>query len=186
MRITLIISLSIFFFFKSYSQNKLDTILTQKDDIYKIKLEMDGNMLDLNTLIRIFRNNQLILSDSVFSTSLYVEFKDMNSDGFNDILIYQSIGMRANVTYNLFLFQQYNNSFKRVVGFDEFPNLDTTKFKGILCSTILTGTVEYRFFKILNSGDIIDLNISEEDKFYNGKGYKKGLRKVKKLQKQLN
>lgn len=106
---------------------------------------------------------------------------DIDGDGHSDLRIFQCSGPRANVTYNLFLFQKSENSFKKVKGFEDWPNLTPTKIKGILASTILTVSVEYRFFKIENSGELIDLNISEEDYNLDGKGYNKGLRKVKRF-----
>lgn len=76
----------------------------------------------------------------------------MNGDGFNDLLVFQSAGARANETYNLFLFRKKTNDFVRVEYYDQWPNLYKTKIKGVLAATVLSGVVHYRFFRLTDAG----------------------------------
>jgi hypothetical protein len=105
----------------------------------------------------------------------------MNSDNFTDLLVYQESGARSNETFNLFIFRPTNLDYKRVKGFEEWPNLNKTELKGILAACILSGTVEYKFFKLSDEGKFIDLDISVTDSLLDGKAYENELLKVKEL-----
>ncbi|TPE40651.1 XAC2610-related protein [Pontibacter mangrovi] len=160
---------------------KLDSTWAVGQHTYRLTLELDENSnKDLNTSMTLFRDDEPILKDSVWSSMLEIEFRDIDRDGFHDLLVYQGSGARANETYNLFLFREENNSFQKVAGFNEWPNINTTEVKGVIAACILTGVAEYRFFKLNDSGELIDLNISVIDSLLNGKAYKRGLRKAKK------
>jgi hypothetical protein len=166
----------------SFSQDTLDSTWKMENNKFRVVLEKDINDSDaLKTNLSIYKDNHLLLTDTLLCCDLEIDLSDIDGDGHNDLRIFQCSGARANDTYNLFLFQKSESSFKKVKGFEDWPNLTPTKIKGILASTILIGSVEYRFFKIENSGELIDLNISEEDYNLDGKEYHKGLRKVKKL-----
>jgi len=110
-----------------------------------------------------------------------MELADMNDDGFDDLLLYQGAGARANETYNLFLYIKEKNTYQKVQRYAEWPNLRKTGIRGVLAATILTGTVEYRFFELDRSGKLTDLGITVEDRSFDGKGYQKGLKKVRRL-----
>ncbi|MBF9254360.1 hypothetical protein I2I11_13725 [Pontibacter sp. 172403-2] len=128
----------------------------------------------------LFRDNEVIMTDSVSSSMLYIEFRDMDSDGYKDLLVYHDSGTRSNETYNLYLFRNNNNSFRKVQGFSEWPNIRKTEVKGVLAACILTGVVHYRFFQLKNSGELINLNISVTDSLLNDKAYNNGLKEAKK------
>jgi hypothetical protein len=166
----------------SAQELKLDSTLTVNGQSFRLILEQnEESNPPLNTSMNLYHHNELLFSDSLWCSWLYIKLQDMNDDGLDDLLVYQGSGARANETYNLFLFRKEENDFKRVKGYDEWPNLHKTEIKGILSATILTGAVEYRFFKIDNSDTLQDLGISIDDRSYDGRGYKKGLRQVKKL-----
>jgi hypothetical protein len=159
----------------------LDSTWNVNKQKFRITLELNENASLKNTKVTLYRDKTELLTDSIFCSYLYVEFKDINTDGFKDVLVYQSSGARANETFNLFLYIPRENKFKKVDGFNDWPNLNTTELKGILVATILTGTVEYRFFRITDSAKLKDLGIFEEDLKLDGKSYKKGIGRVKKL-----
>jgi hypothetical protein len=132
-----------------------------------------------NTKVTLFKNAKLVLLDSIFSSPLLIAFRDMNTDGTKDILVFQSSGARANDTYNLYLLRKKDNAYIRVKGFEDWPNLQTTKVRNILVSMALTGTVHYHFLRLSDTGELIDLGIEEQDKELDGKGYFRGLTRVK-------
>ena len=162
-----------------FAQAKVDTSWRENGYRYRLVLEVvEDAAYDLNAKVTLFRDNEPLLSDSIFCTSLYMEFMDMNSDGFNDLLVFQSAGARANETYNLFLFRKKTNDFVRVEGYKDWPNLYKTKIKGVLAATVLSGVVHYHFFRLTDAGELIDLDILEEDKDLDGKEFNKGLKRV--------
>lgn len=170
-----------------YSQDNLDSAWKIGKSNFRVLAVRSGLEAELeskevkNTKLTFFRNGQAIVTDSIYSASLRLLFKDLNGDGNDDLLIYLGAGARANERYYLYLFDKRGNNYKRVVGFEEWPNLNATELEGILVATILTGTVEYRFFKIDSKGQLIDLGISEVDEPMDGKAYDKGLERVKEL-----
>ena len=168
----------------SFSQDTLDSTWKIGNNKFRVALVRDIKDSDeLKTNLNLYKDNQLLLTDTLLCCHLEIDLADIDGDGHNDLRIFQCSGARANDTYYLFLFQKSESSFKKLKGFEDWPNLTPTKINGILASTILTGTVEYRFFKIGNSGELIDLNISEEDYNLDGKEYYKGLKKAKRLEK---
>lgn len=162
----------------------MDTSWRLNGHSFRLMLEVnEAADYDLNAKVVFSRDHISLLPDSVLCTRPYLEFRDMNGDGFNDVLVFQSAGARANETFNLFLFRKQTNDFIRVEGYEDWPNLYKTKIKGVLAATVLTGMVHYRFFRLTDKGELVDLDILEEDENLDGKGYEKGLRRV---QKRLN
>lgn len=164
------------------AQAKVDTSWLLNGHHFRLVLEADEEVdYDLNAKAAFFRDHTPLLTDSLLCTTLYLEFMDMNGDGFNDLLVFQSAGARANETYHLYLFRKKTNDFVRVEGYEAYPNLYKTKFKGVLAATILSGMVHYRFFRLTDKGELIDLDIEEEDDNLDGAGFDKGLKRVQKL-----
>ncbi|SMP22293.1 hypothetical protein SAMN06265367_103428 [Algoriphagus winogradskyi] len=168
-----------------YAQKDINVVKwTMSETQFELKVFSDYEM-DVarpNTEIILFRNGQEIIKDSISIYNGYFEnrFEDMNSDGFNDILIYQGSGARANETYNLYIYQANTNDFKKVIAFNEYPNISPTDEKGVLVSMILTGVVDYKFFFLKDNGELIDLRITVIDENRDGKEYEKGLKEAKK------
>ena len=175
---------SIFNLFIIYglAQAKLDTNWLIKNHLFRLVLESNEKTEDsLNTKLSLFQDNKEILSDSIICARLYIELKDINSDGYNDLLVYQHSGARANETFNLYLYQQATSKFKKVWGYNEWPNVFKTKYKRLLSACILTGTVGYKFFEITNTAELIDLNVSITDYNLDGKAYDEGCKKARKI-----
>jgi len=163
-----------------HSQESLDSSIRIDNHQFRILVRYDEQSVkDLNSAVTIFRDGQKLLSDSLWSTKLQAKFKDINSDGYKDLFIYQATGYRPNDTYYLYLFQEKCNDFKRVVGFDDHPNIDTTDTKGILCATYLSGVIEFSFLQLTDSGKLINLNIIESNEEVPLDAYNKGLLKAK-------
>ncbi len=169
--------------FSSDAQVEFYDFLWDKNDA-EFKLEIRAKYgietSNKNTEFRLYRNNIMILKDSILTTRIAKLFRDMNSDGNEDILIYERSGVRANETYNLYLYQPNSNDYKKVSEFNEIPNINTTDNKGILCSMILAGNVSYQFYFLTNDAELIDLNLRVTDENLDGKEYKEGLIKAQK------
>lgn len=165
---------------KATGQQVLDSGWKVGAHNFRLRLVINEESFPLNTKMILEKGLSTIFSDSVFTSHLYGEGQDMNSDGYNDLLVYQSSGARANEVYFLYLFDPKESTYRRVNGYEEWPNMQKTKVKGLLSSTILTGTVQYRYFKISESGELIDLGISETDLDLDGKEYEKGIKRAKK------
>lgn len=160
----------------------LDSTWTVDKYNYHAILDLDSRSEnDLNTSLTILRGDEKIIIDSVSSSRLYIKLRDMNGDSYTDFLVYQGSGARSNETFNLYLYRPTKLDYKKVEGFNDWPNLNKTELKGILSACILTGTVKYRFFEVTDSGELIDLNISEIDSLLDGEAYKNGLLKVREL-----
>ncbi|ARS34669.1 hypothetical protein [Pontibacter actiniarum] len=183
MKILLTALLSVVFGSFCFAQEyTLDSAWTTHGQQFQVRLEQgEASNLPSNTKMSLFRNGGLLFSDSLWCSSLYMELADMNDDGFDDLLLYQGAGARANETYNLFLYIKEKNTYQKVQRYAEWPNLRKTGIRGVLAATILTGTVEYRFFELDRSGKLTDLGITVEDRSFDGKGYQKGLKKVRRL-----
>jgi hypothetical protein len=155
-----------------------------KDLNFELKVYSDYQM-DVarpNTEIVLFREMVEVLRDSIsiFHGDFNNRFEDMNSDGFEDVLIYQGSGARANETYNLFLFQPDTDEYKKVAGFNKTPNVSKTDHKGLLVSMVLTAMLDYEFFYLKDNGELIDLEIRVTDEDLDGAEYEMGVIEAKK------
>lgn len=165
-----------------FGQHSLDTTwrLTRLH-FFRMTLQTHDTDADKNTRITLYREKTVVLTDSIYCSGLSVRFDDMNRDGYKDVLVYEGSGARANERYHLFLYLPQQNTFKKVIGFNEWPNISVTDIKGVLVATVLTGTVDYHFFRVTGSGKLMDLGISETDWKLDGSAYDVGLTKVRKL-----
>lgn len=160
----------------------LDSTFEINGTPFMVVINQDQELYEpINSSLTIYKDGKIILTDSIFTTLIEVYLKDINLDGFQDLWIFQSTGARANETYNLYLYTESTAEFKKLVGFNDWPNVDTTSIRGVLSSTILMGCVSYHFIKLTNAGILIDLEIEETDCELNGSGYDLGLLKVKQL-----
>jgi len=180
--ILILILIMLIGFFSEAQVEVNDSLWDKNDAEFKLEIKADFKIenSNKNTELKLYRDNQIILKDSIATTRLAKLFRDMNSDGNEDILIYERSGVRANETYNLYLYQPNSNDYKKVSGFNEIPNINTTDSKGILCSMILTGNVSYQFYFLTDNAELIDLKIRVTDENLDGKEYREGLIKAQK------
>lgn len=163
----------------SYSQQMLDSSFEINAHKYKILLNQDENInANHNTQLTIFRDNNQLMRDSIYCGFLRIDLDDVNEDGFKDLLVYEGSGARSNERYNLYLFNMQRDNFVKVENYNLWPNLFKTGVRGLLCAKILTGTVEYKFFQLTDTGNLIDIKVSETDSNPDGKAYEPGLRKA--------
>ncbi|HNP24729.1 MAG TPA: hypothetical protein PKM63_22015 [Panacibacter sp.] len=166
--------------FTTYCQDSYDSVWAFKQQKFSLHLDVGEETFDkLNAKLIIAKNDKVLVSDSLMCSMVWLYAKDMNSDGFEDIMIYEGSGARANGRFNLYLFQPGSIAYKKIEAFNNWPNIDTTEIPGVLCSMILTGNVEYHFFQLTKKGSFIDLKISEVDKELDGNAYEKGINLVR-------
>lgn len=164
-----------------FSQVSKDTVF-KINKHFKIRLQVNKSLTTRsNTKLTILRDDKFLRADSIFCFTIEIKLKDMNQDGLKDLLIFESTGGRGgNGYYNLYLFCQEKNDFAKVKNYDNWPNIETTKEKGILVSTGLSANTYFHFLKLTDSGRLIDLKIEQEDKDGEGKSYEIGFLKAKK------
>jgi hypothetical protein len=170
-----------------FSQAASDTVF-KINKHFKIRLQVnESSTTSNNAKLTILRDGKFLRADSLFCFTIDIKLGDMNQDGFKDLLIFESTGGRGgNGYYNLFLFCKQKNDFVKVNNFHDWPNVETTKAKGILVSTGLSANTYFHFLKLTDSGRLIDLNIEQEDKDGEGKSYEIGFLKAKRRAKPTN
>ena len=170
------------FGFNSKAQTEINEYSWNKNNSnFKIEINTkSGFKWETNSELCLYRNNQLILQDSIIMNRFATKFDDLNGDGNNDLLVFQSSGARPNEMFNLYLYQPKTNDYKKVIGFNEHPNVSLTDKKGVLASMILAGKVSYEFFVINDNAELIDLKIKVTDENLDGKEYERGLIKAQK------
>jgi hypothetical protein len=162
-----------------FSQATMDTVF-RINSHFKTRLQVnESSAASNNAKLTILRDGKFLRSDSLFCFSIDIKLEDMNQDGFKDLLVFESTGGRGgNGYYNLFLFCKQKNNFIKVNSFHDWPNVETTKAKGILVSTGLSANTYFRFLKLTDTGQLIDLNVEQEDKDGKGKSYEMGFLKA--------
>jgi len=162
-----------------FPQATTDTVL-KINKHFQTRLQINQSSTSNNAKLTFLRNGKFLHADSLFCFIVDIKLEDMNQDGFIDILVFESTGGRGgNGYYNLFLFSKEKNDFAKVNNYHDWPNVETTKAKGILVSTGLSASTYFHFLKLTASGRLIDLNIKQEDKDGEGKSYGIGLLKAK-------
>lgn len=95
--------------------NSDTTFVINKKKFNINKREINSSKVKLT----IKRNSKTIMTETLDSDGLTnIEFPDFNNDGNKDIML---VYMGNNFTYYLYLFDKINNSFKKVEGFERFP-----------------------------------------------------------------
>jgi len=174
--------------FSSNAQTEINELSWNKNDTdFKIEIKTKSELQwEINSEIYFYRNNQLILRDSIIVNRFETRFDDLNADGHDDLLVFQGSGARPNEMFNLYMFQPKTNDYKKVIGFNDHPNVSVTDKKRILSSMILAGEVSYEFFMINDNDELIDLKIRVTDENLDGKEYDSGLIKAQKYVAQLS
>lgn len=163
-----------------FAQDKIDSSWRTNGDRFAIQLTRENNSeREINANLKIFRNDRIVLSNSLSCSMADVTAKDMNGDGFKDLLVYEGSGARSNQRYNLYIYQKEKRNYKRIKGFNLWPNMNTTEIRGVISSMALTGTVEYKFFRITSSGVLVDLKVSVVDENLDGREYDEAIKKLK-------
>lgn len=112
--------------------------------------------------LTIYKNKKIILKDLVYSKVGEIQFEDFNGDGIKDLLIQNISDVRSNWTYYLYLFDNKNKTFKKILDFESVKNpVYNPKYKWVE-SYVVSGTNYLNLYKI--TGDKVkDLKYTIED-----------------------
>ena len=152
---------------------KLTNYETEKDGYDGEK----NTILEINQLIN--GKTKTILKESIFSKVQKIEFEDFNNDKIKDILIQNISDVRSNWTYNLYLYDPKQGTFKKVIGFEEIRGPRYNSKYNIVESYAVSGEDYLSFYKIIKN-KIYDYNIQIIDS-HNKKfdlEYKKAIAKI--------
>lgn len=142
---------------------ELKFFYSDNENKYKIKFRLSKNT-----------NGQDIdlFSDTIYSTTQKVEFKDFNNDKIMDILIQNESDVRSNWTYNLYLVDLKNEKLTKVKGFSEIKNPKFLSEFNLIDNYVISGQNWTSFYKIQNDS-IIDLGFIIYDDQTEDGNYKK-------------
>ena len=124
------------------------------DSIYpdqQVRVELIEHSFDnqeLSAILRITKNDELIINDSVSTSIFAVEFNDFNGDGLDDILIQNSSDVRSNWTWNLYIAEDSLESFNRIKGFEKIKNPNYIKEHDLIDCLVMSGTNWTCFYQI--------------------------------------
>lgn len=124
-----------------------DTIFNNKG--FSIELEStleEEHENELNSILRIKNGDEVVFTDSIFSSAQELKFIDFNSDGEQDILVQNISDVRSNWTYNLYIVNSQTNSFTKIPEFAEIKNPKLNN--GLIESYISSGTNYYQFYEL--------------------------------------
>ena len=135
-----------------------DTIFNSKG--FTIELEStleEEHENELNSILRIKNGNELVFTDSIFSSAQELKFIDFNSDAEQDILVQNISDVRSNWTYNLYLVNSQTNSFTKISEFSEVKNPKLNN--GLIESYISSGTNYYQFYELTDELELYQHDI---------------------------
>lgn len=135
-----------------------DTIFNSKG--FTIELEStleEEHENELNSILRIKNGDELVFTDSIFSSAQELKFIDFNSDGEPDILVQNISDVRSNWTYNLYLVNSKTNSFTKVPDFSEIKNPKLNN--RLIESYVSSGTNYYQFYELTDELEVFQHDI---------------------------
>ena len=137
---------------------------------FKFRLSKNTNRQDLD-----------LYSDTIYSTTQIIEFKDFNNDKIKDILIQNESDVRSNWTYNLYLVDIKNAKLTKVKVFSEIKNPNYLKEFNLIDNYVNSGKNWTSFYKIQNDS-IIDLGfIIYDDQTEDGNYKKEYIKTIEKI-----
>ena len=130
--------------------------------LYKVLKDESYNEDEKNAVLSFVHPNgkktSLIFRDSLYSMHGSIEFKDMNNDSVQDIMVFYNTGGRANPTYHLYLRDTIHHKITYVKGFEDLPNPNLDTSNNIIASYALSGqSIGYGFYRINNHNKLLNL-----------------------------
>ena len=93
--------------------------------------------------------DKIVLKDSLYCMKPWIQFKDFNQDGENDILIFNTSSARSNWTHYLYIVDKKKHKLIPVEGFSKLTNPDIIKESGLITSfSVFGNTVVHSYYKI--------------------------------------
>jgi hypothetical protein len=108
----------------------------------------------------------------------YMLRQDLNDDHIQDVLIFCYSGVRANPSYHLFLADTIRHKLTYVKGFEELPNPSLDPVYNVIASLALSGTSDYRFYRINSKNKLISLGHGYEERDNDSTQYERAIRAI--------
>lgn len=152
--------------------------------------EHDFEKSELNATLKIIKNGEVLIIDSLSTGMFALEFKDFNGDGIKDILAQNSSDARSNYTWYLYLADKEINSFTKIKGFEKIKNPNYLEKYDLIDCLVMSGNDWTSFYQIQNDsihdfGFVIYMgyNSDKQEYFDYHKEYETTLKKVVTLKK---
>ncbi len=169
------------------SQKKIDSTLFGNKS-YHFSLEIfapvnfdESKFNSVFTFYKFSHHKKIIIRrDSLYCMNYLIDYADINNDKIKDLLIFHSIGARANPTYYLYLIDRKKLQLIKVPKFEELPNpyLDTSC--NIIVSLGLAGSNYYSFYKLSKTNKLIMLLKDVEENPKDSSQYENIIKRLKK------
>lgn len=151
---------------KSSMKKQYDTTLYpfNSDSIYitvSIYNPKEENPRQKNTVVNVINLRgtikSIVFSDSVFCKHMDIHMQDINGDKQRDLLLLFDNGARSNPSYHLYVLRS-PAYIKRIVGFENLPNIDYDSDNNIILSDALAGLERIcRFSRVDKYDSLIEL-----------------------------
>jgi len=152
----------------------------KKSYVYTLDKHVSSNHINL----RVYNHNKaVVLEDSIdiYSSNMFdtVQFVNFNHDRIKDVKILFGTDPVLNNGYYLYLYDKDINEFKKIKGFEDIANPIYHKKQNLYSSLTLSSISFYRFYKINNLYEIvqIDTTISKDSMNFKLKQFLKKISK---------
>ena len=93
--------------------------------------------------------DKILVRDSLFCMKPWIQFKDFNQDGIDDLLIFNTSSARSNWTHHLYIVDNKKKKIIHVKGFSKLLNPEIDVQSGIITSSGLYGnSITHSYYKI--------------------------------------
>jgi len=108
--------------------------------------------------------DKIFLKDSLYCMKPWIQFKDFNQDGENDILIFNTSSARSNWTHYLYIVDKKKHKLIPVEGFSKLTNPDIIKESGLITSfSVFGNTIVHSYYKITKNYKLVKTSKDYEE-----------------------
>ncbi len=178
-QVFILLLFSVFLRAQNNQQIKTDSIYPKEKILISLNGVKDFKDEAPGYLLTVYKNTKIILKDQVYSKVGEIRFEDFNGDGIKDLLIQNISDVRSNWTYYLYIFDNRNKTFKKVLDFESVKNPEYNPKYGWIESYVVSGTNYLSFYKIIGN-KVKDLNytIHDTESVNFEQEYKKAVKKL--------
>lgn len=179
MKTLVLISFPLLLSAQNNQQIKTDSIYPKEKILISLNGVKDFKNEAPGYLLTVYKNRKIILKDRVYSKVGEIRFEDFNGDGIKDLLIQNISDVRSNWTYYLYIFDNRNKTFKKVLDFESVKNPEYNPKYRWIESYVVSGTNYLSFYKIIGN-KVKDLNytIHDTESVNFEQEYKKAVKKL--------
>ena len=178
-QVFILLLFSVFLRAQNNQQIKTDSIYPKEKILISLNGVKDFKDEAPGYLLTVYKNTKIILKDQVYSKVGEIRFEDFNGDGIKDLLIQNISDVRSNWTYYLYIFDNRNKTFKKVLHFESVKNPEYNPKYRWIESYAVSGTNYLSFYKIIGN-KVKDLNytIHDTESVNFEQEYKKAVKKL--------